>query len=420
MDRLSVATVQKRLLETEEVKAKYETMKMRKSGMREVGKPSDPSTKITKIEQVNANGLQDVSDVKGKPFVHQAELAPKYTDKMPHGVFRATDANEGGPKTPSVEKSKPNQTTKLKQVKPDSGKLTKEGKNSKSFWPQADYAETYVDAMPHGKIYSKDTKGTEVKAPKAENLHGTTRPKSSEKKANMTRNPSVHVKNPAPPADSMKKPSDAPKKPSWEKVKSGVAVRVNEHVKARFSVISENVLTRFVNNYKRFGYEVVVEAFDNAAWKTDKTFLNLLHRVVSAKHNKLDESCKQLRNQAMKRFFETVRSDYSHLYESRDHFLKTVQSAYATIEGLASAKYRDKLSLHEGKARIFHEGQVHDVELLTEAEDHGMALRLIRHRLFEHFGLGTRIQHIFVDGRKYDPRQIPEWTGLKPVTRKAA
>jgi len=55
------------------------------------------------------------------------------------------------------------------------------------------------------------------------------------------------------------------------------------------------------------------------------------------------------------------------------------------------------------------ESKLSDIELLTEATDHQMALRLVRNKLMEQFGLAADIRHIFVDGTKYSPDQIEEW-----------
>jgi hypothetical protein len=72
--------------------------------------------------------------------------------------------------------------------------------------------------------------------------------------------------------------------------------------------------------------------------------------------------------------------------------------------------YKSNLNLFIGKARVVAEsGAIDDVEILSEATDHQMALRLIRNKLMEEYGLDTNIKFVFVDGTKYMPEQIREW-----------
>jgi hypothetical protein len=412
--KLSVAAVQQSLLEADEArKTRYETMKRNGARLRAVGSLNDPSTKITSIKQVNMPKEQERKSGTHAMFVKQAELAGNYADKMDRGIFGET-GNSGAPKgTPGVARMKPNQSTKQEKVSPNMQKGSRKSEAGNSqLWPAAQMAGNYVDAMPRGEIYSKDNNmGGGVSAPSAKNLHGTTRPKSSRKTADMTRNPVKEQPAVGEPSNSFPMPSDAPpKKRPYEHVKSGVLVRVNESVKAKFDIVSSAVLKRMTENYKRFGYRVIVESSnEQPKWKNDKMFLQLVHEAAAAKENQSPVFFQKLGNAALNRLYHLCQSDYNNLYESRQDFLKTLKIAFSRIMESAVVNYRENLNLFIGKARVVAEGATNDVEILAEASDHQMALRLIRNKLLEQFGLGAGINFIFIDGTKYAPTQIKEW-----------
>lgn len=414
VEKLSAKQIQQRLVEADTAKkASYETAKRPKTSKGEVShkaKPGDLKPTILRVKQVEANGLQATSDSKGKPFVNQSERADKISDsiKTPT-IFSAKSGTSGNPPAPKAEKKTPNQTTKPREVKADMSRSKDASKNSQ-YYKQAPGAAEIVDAMPRGKIFSEGDGVPTVKAPKPKDLGGTTRPKSKEvAKPKMGTDPTREPK--ANPMSFSKQgmPSDAPKKPSWEKVKSGVVVRVNEKRKAEFDIVSSDVLTKLVEQYQRFGYKVVVEHTEKAAWKTDKLFLTLLRETIEAKLNFVPKFFRECRASAFKRFHELTRKDYNSLYESRERFLTTLREAFEKIEEIAEQKLRDRFEVFDGKARVILEGKLNEVDMITEASDHQMALRQFRNSIMENFGLGTEIVHIFVDGKKYSASAIQEW-----------
>lgn len=414
MKKLSVQTVQQSLLEADEArKTKYETMKRNGARLRAVGSLNDPSTKITSIKQVSMPKEQERKSGTHAMFVNAAQMAGNYTDTMDRGIFGET-GNSGAPKgTPPVARMKPNQTTKQEKVSPNMQKGSRKSETGSSqLWPAAEMAGHYVDALPRGEIFSTDNNmDGGVTAPGAKNLHGTTRPKSSRRSADMTRHPVKDQPAVGEPGDSFPMPSDAPpKKRPWGHVKSGILVRVNESVKAQFDIVSESVLRKMTENYKRFGYRVVIEHSNvEPKWKSDQTFLRLIHETAAAKENQSGAFYRKLGSSALNRLYHLCQSDYNNLYESREDFLKTLKTAFAKIMETAQINYRKSLDLFIGKARIVAEGATSDVEILAEASDHQMALRLIRNKLLEQFGLDADIRFIFIDGTKYVPDQIREW-----------
>jgi hypothetical protein len=409
-----VAAVQERLLEADQKrKVHWETMKKNGARLRAVGSLNDPSTKITSIKQVTMPNEIERKSGTHADFVLQAEMAGNYVDKMPRGIFEK-EADDGAPKrTPSVTRMKPNQKTNQTKVSADMQKGSRKSESSNSqLWPSAEMAGNYVDAMPRGNIYSKENgMSGGVSAPSAKNLHGTTRPKSSRKTANMDRWPQKDQPAVGEPGDSYPMPSDAPpKKRPYEHVKSGVLVRVNESVKAKFDIVSEAVLKRMVNNYSRFGYRVVVESsHEQPKWKSDQRFLQLIYETAAAKENQSDALYRKLGHAALNRFYQLCQTDYNNLYESRDEFLKTLRVAFGKIMENAIRAYRKDLNLFIGQARVLSESGLVDVEILAEGTDHAMALRLVRNKLMERFGLDADIKFIFIDGTKYAPEQIREW-----------
>lgn len=413
MKKLSVAAVQQALLEEDQArKTHYETMKKNGARLRAVGSLNDPSTKITSIKQVNLPKEKERKSDTHPDFVLQAEMAGNYVDPMPRGIFGETNGS-GAPKgTPSVSRMKPNQSTKQEKVTPNMQKGSRRSDaGSNQLWPAAEMAQNYVDAMPRGEIFSKDNDvGGGVTAPGAKNLHGTTRPKSSRKTADMNRNPVKEQPTVGHPSDNYPMAPGHPSKKSWEHVKSGVLVRVNESVKARFDIVSEAVLKKMIENYSRFGYRVVVErSGDEPAWKGDQQFMRLLHESVAARENQSPALFRKLSSATLNRLYHLCQTDYNNLYESRQEFLKTVQTAFRKIMENAVISYRKTLDLYIGKVRVVAESKMADVEILAEATDHQMALRLIRNKLMEQFGLDADIKFLFIDGTKYLPEQIKEW-----------
>jgi hypothetical protein len=411
--KLSVATVQQALLEADEArKTHYETMKKNGARLRAVGSLNDPSTKITSIKQVDMPKEQERKSGTHPDFVLQAETAGNYVDKMDRGIFR-DNGKSGAPKgTPPVSRMRPNQTSRQEQVTPNMQKGSRKSEAGNSqLWPAAEMAGHYVDAMDRGNIFSKDNSmGGGVSAPSAKNLHGTTRPKSSRKTVNMDRNPVKDQPAVGHPSDNYPMAPGHPSKKTWEHVKSGVMVRVNESVKARFDIVSDDVLNKIVENFRRFGYHAIVERSDQApSWKSDKVFLQALHEAVAARENQTPALFRKLAGSALNRLYHLSQKDFNDMYEGREDFLKTVKTAFSKILENAITSYRKDLNLFVGKARVIIENKMADVEILAEGTDHQMALRLIRNKLMEQFGLDANIKFIFIDGTKYLPEQIKEW-----------
>lgn len=288
-----------------------------------------------------------------------------------------------------------------------------------SFWSKSPSAQEIIDPMPHSVFNRPDTDVPTVKAPSPKNLHGTTAPKSSEKKANMDRDLDGH-KVPKPVPDKIEfnsVPSEAGKPPKPEKIRSGVAVRVNESIKARFDIVSESVLRKVVDRYKQFGYNVRVEPVAESAWKSDKALISALRESLAAKYNGAEDFANNARSAALNRFFQLVKKDANAFYESRGAFLSTVKQAFEKIMERADASYRSTFRVFDGVARIRRDGKLHDVSLVTEGTNEQMAARLIRNAMFEEFGLGIDLVHVFVDGKKFLPEQIQEWASVTEAKR---
>lgn len=413
MKKLSVQSVQQKLMEAQETrKVRWETMK-KNARMHAVGSLGNPSTQITSIKQISVPKEVERKSDTHAPFVLQAQMAGSYVDKMARGIFKKEGGSGAPHSTPPVTKLRPNQQTNQRKVSADmqKGSRKSEGSNSQ-LWPAAEMAGHYIDGLPRGNIYSNDNDMSGgVKAPSAKNLHGTTRPKSSEKTADMTRLPVKNQPASTEPDDNFPMPSDAPpKKRPWGHVKSGVLVRVNESVKARFDIVSTKVLMRIAENYQRFGYRVVVESSrQQPRWKSDKPFLRLVYEAAAARQNNSSAFYRKLTGAALNRLYQLSQADYNNLYENRQEFLGTLRIAFGQIMESAASSFRKNLNLFICKARLVAEGTMSDVEILSEATDHQMALRLVRNKLMEQFGLDTQIKFIFVDGTKYMPNQIKEW-----------
>lgn len=417
MTKLSVANIQNKLIyESEVKKAKFEQMKRNGTRLRAVGALNDPSTKITQIKQVTIkNDGKPTSEKDMNQLWHEADFAGTYVDKMSRGIFRE-DGDHGEPKTPKVTRMTPNQTSSMKKVTPNMTNKKKSESDEMKVVPRtAQMAGTYVDALPRGNIFSNDSKDTKIKTPTSKNLHQTTRPgKERKPTADMNRHPTTKPKGPGEPSDSMPMPSDAPPKRTVAQPKSGILVRVNESVKARFNIVSEAVLKKIVENFRQYGYKVSIEKSDEPPiWVTDKTFQTLMFETVAAKENQSMALYNRLSHATMNRLYQLCTHDYNNLYESRNGFLQTLKSAYKKIEESAVISYRKNNKLFVCNARIVNENKLSDLEILAEAVDHPTALRLVRNKIMENFGLSTEIRNIFVDGIKYQPNQIKEWIPIR-------
>lgn len=427
MSKLTVQLIQDKLMEEDEVKkATAQKMKLSQNRKpREVGKPGDPSTKLTKISQVEVPGASKAAKKASKTTkssdktgIPQAKLAGEYVDKMDKPKMSSAK-NEKSPKVPSVKQGpKPNQTTKTKETK-GAIKNTEAG-STKSEFPSADYADTYTKKMPHGNknLKASGDQVPTITKPKVDSMGATTRPKGGERKASGLGDAKKDKpKQIDKPGGSLPTPKDAPKPVKWDTNKQGhnviesVEIRLGGKPKARFDVVNRNVVKRMVESYAKHGYELeVVRSSKPAAWKSDKKLLGLIREAVDAKHNFVPKMAEAARKRAMNRFFQINRSNYNSLYESNGEFAKTLHEAFGVVMEKAEQKYMDRLEVFECMARVSIDGDVADLEIVTEATGHEMALRQVRNEIAEEYGLETEIKHIFVDGKKYRPNQITSWS----------
>jgi hypothetical protein len=417
--KLSIQLVQDHLLrESEEVKATYDTMKAPDGKSKTVGSPKDLSGRKDKVSQIDVptqhkSPTKKASAGKGAPGIPQAKRADEM-DLVPVPKT-STAKNQKSPATPATKKTSPNQTTKMKEIT-GAIKGTEAGKATKGGIPAADFADTYTKGMARGSatLGTKDGKTPEVKAPTAASLNGTTSParKAASMKTPVDQKKVTQVTG---PTGSMKTPSDAGKVPSWDKniqghnVMESVQIVVNGRAKATFGVINRDVAAKLVESYKQYGYAVSVQRGPDAAWKKDRTLLRTIFESVHASHNNAPETSRRLAKAAMNRFFQVTQGDYNTMYESRQQFSRTLQTAFNRIMEQADLKYRQSLDVVEGMVRVEVNGEVIDLDMITQARDTDMALRNFRNEAIEEYGFGAKIKHIFIEGQKYLAKDITEW-----------
>lgn len=438
MNQLSVKLVQSKLLEADEVKkATAAKLKLRNKGKKEIKNPSSAversrrSDKITQIVQDPKFNV-DVAPKNNKDLFPQADFAEKYTDSMPHGQTggMGKGENEKSPKITSAKGSTPNQTTNLKQVGDQWGKVanTEDDGNQDIFTiPQADYAEKYTDSMPHGSKnvdFNTNNKGEPGKRSYDKMSGGPTR--AGGKRNAKTGDNTVGAKDKdsqkvqqvtgpgkeASPSDAMKWGSADYKKETHGAtniVESGVLVTLNGKKKAAFEVVSRDVLQKMAENYKRYGYSVEFSRLGDVAWKKDRRFLNLMRESIHASHNHAPRLAEAYRKAAMQRFGKLCRNSYNPLYESRQEFSNVMGSAFKRIEALAENKYLDRLEFFDCSARLRVDESIVDLEVVTQATDKMMAARQVRNKIQEEYGFGVDLVQIFVDGHKIPAKKIIEY-----------
>lgn len=433
MTRLTVELAQAMLLEADEVKkATAEKMKKPsvKKGERKAGK--DPALSRTTIKQVEVPKTSMPAGKEGSSGIPQADYAKSYTDKMKHGndtmlTKGGQNQNQKSPKMPKSKSDKPNQETQLKLVKNPIKGTDDDGSQKANFIPQADFAKKYTDKMPHGEKNLKagnEEGGEGVKKPKVSGLaaskgahaDATTRPKGNTRKAAKlgTDRGTKKVQQIKGPSGFVNDPSDAmARKQKWEKqtggahnvVESGVAVKLKGKTKATFEVVSRDVLRKMSESYKKAGYKLKFQRVQ-PAWKSDRQFLTLIREAVHASQNFAPKYAKAYRKAALTRFRALSQGSYSTLYETRDDFNKTIWDAFRKIEKIAKSRYVEGLEPFEVMARISDGKDDFDIEIMTEATDHQMALRQTYNKLAEAYGLDIDLKHVFVDGTKYVPKDI--------------
>ena len=433
MTRLTVELVQQMLLEEDQIK-KATAQKMKKpsvkAGERKAGK--DPALSQTKIKQVEAPKKDMPAGKEVGSFIPDADFAGNYTKKMPHGndtllTKGGANQNQKSPKMPKSTSENPNQETQLKLVKDPIKNTEDDGDQKADFIPTADFAASYTKKMPHGDKNLKagnEEGGEGLKKPKVAGLaaskgakaDATTRPKANQRKAAKlgTDRGTKKVQQIKSPSGFSSDPSDAmSRKVKWEKqtggahnvVESGVVVKLKGKTKATFEVVSRDVLRKMAESYKKAGYELKFQR-TQPSWKSDKVFLTLLRESVHAAMNFAPKYAKAYRKAALSRFRSLSQGSYTSLYEGRDGFNQVVWNAFRQIENKAKDRYVEALEPFEVIARISDGKDDFDIEIMTEASDHGMALRQTYHKIAETYGLDVKLKHVFVDGTKYSPKQI--------------
>lgn len=425
MSKLTVDLIQSRLLEAEEMKKvtaqKLKVEKARKP--REVGNIKDLSTNLTQIKQVEVpKGEGKASGKDTGSMIPQADFAHTYTDKMPHGQAPADgkDKKDKALKVAKTTSLKPNQQSKMKEIKGSVKGTDDDGKQTAMALPTADYAHTYTDKMAHGNKTlggGNEAGGEGISKPTVAKMKGgPTRAggtRTAKRLGELPNNSNSANAGEVGKGDT-RKTKDSIKKVSWKKetggshnvVESGVAVKLRGKTKAIFDVVSTDVLHRMVENYEKFGYQVTLERVE-PSWKKDRKFLGLLRETINAKYNFAPQTQAKLRKAALNRFAALSNGSYNDMYESRQNYVETIREAFLKIESMAEGKYLDGLEIFECIARVkIEEGTIADLEIITEATGHHMALRQVRNQVAEEYGLDVQIGHIFVDGKKYAPRQI--------------
>jgi len=412
--------------EDQVVNAKAAKMKLsanHKGGERKVGK--DPALSMTKIKQVDVPNTKMPPEQKGTgQAIPTADFADTYTKKMPHGNSTVLTAgsqnqNQKSPPMPKAKSDRPNQETKLTPVKNAIHGTEDDGDQRADFIPQAEFADTYTKKMPHGNKNLKagnEAGGDGVTVKKPNSLGATTRPKGNTRKAQYlgtdrgTRTVS-QITGPkgfsSDPSDAMKRNIKVQKQTggAHNVVESGVAIQLKGKTKAVFEVVSRRVLRKMIESYKRVGYQVKVRRIE-PSWKTDKPFAMLMRESVNAVYNFAPTYARAYRKAALVRFRNIVQGSYSRLYESRYEFNQVIHEAFRKIERAATARYIRGLEPFEVIARISERRNVFDIDILTEATDHQMALRQTVNKIAEAYGLDVNIQHVMVDGVKYRPTQM--------------
>jgi hypothetical protein len=433
---LSIELAKQRLIEADEAKkASVAKMKHRNRGTSEIKNPtaavkrSERHDAITQIVQDSGFTADVAPKSNSDDIVPQADYADSYTKTMPHGMsagMGGNGENQKSPKATGTSNMTPNQTTKLRGIKGEV-KHTEDDGSQKTFTiPQAKYADEYTKSMAHGVAGGTTNEEGSDAAPAKRSWKkmdgGPTRAggKRTAKSGSDVVGAKDKDKQKVSQVGQHKKetnPGDSPSKPTWKTethgshniVESGVNVTLNGKRKASFEVVSHSVLNKMSESYAKHGYEVEFVRTD-ATWKSDKKFLKALRESVHARFNHAPSIAQQARKVAMQRFGYLCRGSYNTMYESRQEFVSTMGSAFTHIEKLAEDKYVNGLEFFDCMARIVVEDDVIDLEIMTHAADADMACRQIRNTVYEEYGFDTNMKHIFVDGKKYNPARIREYS----------
>lgn len=417
------AAVRRLVEEDEQKKAKAVQMKLSSNrGAKEVGKPSDPSTKLTKITQIDGPSTKKPTENSGGMRIPaNTRTASSIVDEVPTPKW-STASGEKSPPTPSVKVApKPNQSTHLREVpKGTIIKNTADGGGNKQFFSDQPSAPDIVAKFPKGQSEKSQTNTPTVGKPSVKKMDGsTTSPTAKQITPQMSRdtkkvdqiNKPSGFQSDAEGAMSRSQPVQKLKSSSHNLVESGVELHLNGVKKAAFGVVNRRMLNRMVESYAKHGIKLEIVRTGKAAWQNDKELKSALWEAVDAEFNFVPESAKAARKIALERFVAISQNDYNKLYESRQEFSNTLYAAFEKIMEVAKTKYLAALEPMICNARIVEDKHRIDMEIMTESHDHQMALRQIRNTLQETYGLDVVIEHIFVDGTKYTSAQIEDWTG---------
>ncbi|RKZ82386.1 MAG: hypothetical protein DRQ39_10760 [Gammaproteobacteria bacterium] len=424
MTKISTALIKSALLEEDSIqKAKVETLKLSKHRkMGEFKGKTDISSRLTKVKQVEMPKSTAPADAaKVGSGIPQSARADQYvygTAKMGDGMKASSKADKNN-SVKAQTSGTPNQSTKMKEIKGEV-KDTAADKGSKraNTIPAAKMASDYTDAMSGGSKTLGAGKGGEVDAiGKQTSLKLKPSKKGGVKTAKFGQKNDKKIPQTKTPSSKNTNPSDAPKKATWDKpsssshnlVESGILVKLEGKTKAKFDVVNQDVLKRMYEQYRKAGYELVFERTNNVKWKKDKAFVRKLSEAIDASYNFAPQTAKKLRREALTQFNTLSQASYSKLYENRGEFSSTVMGAFRMIEGKAEQKYLASLTIYEGTIRAIIDGDLIDFEMITEARNEDMALRQLRNTIFEEYGFDAKIKHLFLDSKKFSPKQIKEW-----------
>jgi hypothetical protein len=418
--KLSNTLIQQSLLaESNKVGVKYSTQKKpnNKSGM--VATPSFATKKSKAVQQVEvptSTSIKSGSPKRGKASggIPQSRRADLIVDNTK--VSKPSASKIKAQKAVKVAQAgTPTTSPKTKLIKKP--KTVASG-SSKSSFPSSKDASTYTNKMKNGSSNLGTHRGNNtpvVKAAKAATMKATTRPVSKVVTASA-----ITTKG---KVSATGKPTGGNKTTAarnWKTHAKGINVMesvqfvINGKPKAQFGIINRDVAAKLVESYEQFGYSVELYQ-GTAAWKQDREFLSTIFESVDAHYNNVPAVAKATRKTAMNRLFNLSHGDYSNMYESKQQFAQTIKAAFNRIMEQADHKYRRTLEVVECMARIETRNEVVDLTLITQARNTDMALRNFRNEIVEEYGFNTEIKHIFIDGHKYTPRHITEWTAKTKV-----
>jgi len=402
--------------------ASYNTLKNTNTKPKEVGAVSFAPRKTPKIAQIEVPSSRKVKTPKssrnksgGIPTADRADqIVKKFKGISPSKSKKAKSKKAKSQNSPVVYKTK----TRLASPKPTIVKKPSKDSDAfgKSSFPSAKDASSYTSKMPKGASNLGTHKGkssSAIKVIQPATIKSTTRPiKKIVGAVKSKTSPKItQVKKPVS-GNKVKHPQTWQTNATGINVMESVQFVINGKPKAKFGIINMDVAIKLAESYESYGYDVEVHTTD-AVWKKDRVLLKSIFESVDAKYNNAPNSARRARGQAMNRFFKISQRDYNNLYENKQMFTQTVKAAFNRIMEQADRKYREKLKIFEGPARVVVGTEVIDLDLITQALNTEMALRNFRNEIVEEYGFGTKIKHIFIDGKKYNPENINEWTSKR-------